>query len=319
MNNLINKKSLEVQTLENIKNSKSKNTNRAYKADFDHFKDFCKNNNLSHNKPEPKTISIYLTDLSIKGFKYSTIRRRLVSISLANKLSGNYIDTKHPVIDENLKSIRRKIGSFQRGKSPISLNELNEIVELIDNEQKKISLRAIRNKAMILIGFSGGFRRSEIVSLDFEDITFVYEGIKIFLKKSKTDQYGEGFLKGIPYFDEEKLCPVKALKKWLEVSKISKGPIFRKISKSQNILNNRLTDQSVALIIKKYINYSGLNYHNFSGHSLRSGFATTAASLGADERSIMNMTGHKSTNMVRRYIRETNLFSNNALNKIAKI
>jgi integrase len=144
----------------------------------------------------------------------------------------------------------------------------------------------------------------------------VPEGLKITLKRSKTDQYGEGMLKGLPYFSNENYCPVMNLKKWLDLSNINSGPIFRRFSKGSNITNNRLTDQSVVLLIKKYLNLAGIENSNYSGHSLRSGFATVAAESGADERSIMSMTGHKTTQMVRRYIKEANIFKNNALNKI---
>ena len=140
--------------------------------------------------------------------------------------------------------------------------------------------------------------------------------MKITVKRSKTDQFGEGMIKGLPYFSNSDYCPVNNLKKWLELSKIKDGPIFRRFAKGSNITNNRLSDQSVVLIIKKYLKIAGIDNTNFSGHSLRSGFATAAAESGADERSIMAMTGHKTTQMVRRYIREANIFKNNALNKI---
>ncbi len=123
-------------------------------------------------------------------------------------------------------------------------------------------------------------------------------------------------IKGLPYFTNEKYCPVINLKKWLEVSEIKSGPIFKRFSKGLNLTNKRLTDQSVVIIMKKYLKLAGIENKNFAGHSLRSGFATVAAESGADERSIMAMTGHKTTQMVRRYIREANIFKNNALNKI---
>ena len=157
---------------------------------------------------------------------------------------------------------------------------------------------------MILIGFAGGFRRSELVSIDYEDVDFVNEGVKIFVKRSKTDQSGEGMTKGIPYFSNTNYCPVVTLKKWIKESQISSGKIFK------------MSDKNVALILKKYAGIAGLDRNKYSGHSLRSGFATSTAELGAEERSIMAMTGHKTTQMVRRYIKEANLFKNNALNKI---
>tara|TARA_A100001234_G_C12499720_1_gene331375 strand:- start:293 stop:763 length:471 start_codon:yes stop_codon:yes gene_type:complete len=154
------------------------------------------------------------------------------------------------------------------------------------------------------------------VSIDHEDIELVPEGLKITIKKSKTDQFGEGMIKGLPYFTNKIYCPVIHLKKWLEISKIKEGPIFRRFSKGMILTDKRLTDQSVVLLIKKYLNLAGIDNKNFAGHSLRSGFATVAAEFGADERSIMAMTGHKTTQMVRRYIKEANIFKNNALNKV---
>ena len=145
---------------------------------------------------------------------------------------------------------------------------------------------------------------------------FVPEGLKINLKRSKTDQFGEGTIKGLPYFDSYQFCPVESVKKWIEISKIKNGPLFRRFTKGSNLSTNRLSDQTVALIIKKYLQLAGIDSKNYSGHSLRSGFATSAAEFGAEERSIMAMTGHKSTEMVRRYIKEANIFKNNALNKI---
>ena len=174
----------------------------------------------------------------------------------------------------------------------------------------------LKDKTIILVGFAGGFRRTELTSIDYEDLEFVPEGLKINIRKSKTDQFGEGMLKGLPYFDDENYCPVTNLKRWLEISNIKSGPIFRRFSKGSILTNNRLTDQSVVLLIKEYLRLAGIENVNFSGHSLRSGFATVAADSGADERSIMAMTGHKTTQMVRRYIREANIFKNNALNKI---
>jgi integrase len=230
-------------------------------------------------------------------------------------MKGHYLDTKHPVIIENLMGIKRRKGTIQKGKKPILINDLKKLVDVI-NQEKTADIKKLRNKAILIIGFSGGFRRNEIVSLDLEDIEFVFEGVKITVKKSKTDQFGEGMIKGIPHFNESLYCPVTTLKRWINISKIKKGPLFRRFSKGSKLSENRLTDQSVALIIKSYLTKAGINSQNYSGHSLRSGFATSAAEAGAEERSIMSMTGHKSTEMVRRYIKEANLFKNNALNKI---
>jgi len=319
MNELVTDlKSLELETLKNLRSSKAANTLRAYKADFQHFSAFCAKNSLSSMPTDPKILSLYLTHLSATS-KFSTLKRRIASISVIHKIKGHYLDAKHPIIMENLHGIKRAKGSSQKSKKPILINDLKQIINVIDqylsnNElgeadcivsvsPKKIRNK-IRDKAIILVGFSGGFRRSELVNIYYDDIEFVSEGVKIFIKRSKTDQSGEGMVKALPYFDNKNFCPVLALKNWIEHSEIKSGKLFE------------ISDKSISLIIKKYASLAGLDSNKYGGHSLRSGFATSAAESGAEERNIMAMTGHKTTQMVRRYIQEANLFKNNALNKI---
>ena len=302
MNDLVTDvKSLELETLKNLKSSKASNTLRAYKADYKNFASFCIKNGFKPMPSEPKIISLYLTFLS-KSSKFSTLKRRLASISVIHRLSGHYIDIKHPMITENLLGIKRIKGSYQKAKKPILINDLKLIINAIDKDKNEKN--KVKNRALILVGFAGGFRRSELVAIHYEDVDFVPEGVKIFVKRSKTDQSGEGMTKGIPYFSNQKYCPVISLKNWIEKSEIKSGKIFD------------MSDKSVALTVKKYTAIAGLDSNKYSGHSLRSGFATSTAELGAEERSIMAMTGHKTTQMVRRYIQEANLFKNNALNKI---
>ena len=199
--------------------------------------------------------------------------------------------------------IKRKKGINQKSKKPLLINDLKLLINVL-HENNQNNIKKLRDKTIMLLGFTGGFRRSELVQIEYEDLDFVSEGVKIFIKRSKTDQSGEGMLKGIPYFNDEKYCPVKSLLEWIKYSKVKSGRIFN------------ISDKTVALIIKKYSNLAGLDSNKYAGHSLRSGFATSAAEAGAEERSIMSMTGHKSTEMVRRYIKEANLFKNNALNKL---
>jgi len=316
MSNLItDMKALQEETLLNLQSSKANNTVRAYKSDFNDFGLFCAQNGFKSLPSEPKIVSLYLTHLSIKDIKMSTLKRRLVSIGVIHKLKGHYLDTKHPIIIENIMGIKRRKGSIQKAKKPLLINNLKILINVID-EYNNQDIKKFRDRSIILIGFSGGFRRNEIVSLDYDDLDFVKEGLKINLKRSKTDQFGEGSVKGLPYFDNTQYCPVLSLKKWLEISKINSGSLFRRLSKGSKLLESRLTDQTVALLIKKYLKLAGIDSKNYSGHSLRSGFATSAAESGVEERIIMTMTGHKSTQMVRKYIREANLFKNNALNKI---
>ena len=299
MNDLITDvKSLEIETLNNLKNSKANNTLKAYQSDFRDFTAFCVKNGFSSMPTQPKILALYITHLS-KSYKFSTLKRRIASISVIHKLKGHYLDVKHPIIMENLHGIKRTLGSRQKAKKPILINDLKLIINVIDEEKT-------RDKALILIGFAGGFRRSELVNIDYDDIEFVPEGVKILIKRSKTDQSGEGTIKAIPYFDNQEFCPVLALKKYIN----------EKFKDKNNLKIFGISDKSVALIIKKYAEKAGLDASRYAGHSLRSGFATTAAEFGAEERNIMAMTGHKTTQMVRRYIQEANLFKNNALNKI---
>ena len=247
---------------------------------------------------QPKILALYITHLS-KSSKFSTLKRRIASISVIHKLKGHYLDTKHPIIMENLHGIKRTLGSRQKAKKPILINDLKLIINVIDKEK-------IRDKALILIGFAGGFRRSELVNIYYEDVEFVPEGVKILIKRSKTDQSGEGAIKAIPYFDNQEFCPVIALKNYIN----------NKFTDNFERRIFEISDKSVALIIKRYADKAGLDSSRYAGHSLRSGFATSAAEFGAEERNIMAMTGHKTTQMVRRYIHEANLFKNNALIKL---
>ena len=302
MNDLITDvKNLELETLKNLKNSKAHNTLRAYQADFKDFTKFCLKNSFNSMPSDPKIIALYLTHLSSFS-KFSTLKRRLASIKVIHRLKGHYIDTKHPIIAENLMGIKRKMGVKQTSKKPILINDLKLIINVINKDQNEY--KKLQNKALILIGFAGGFRRSELVSIEYEDIEFVNEGVKILVQRSKTDQTGLGMIKAIPYFQNKIYCPVTSLRDWISYSKISDGKIFK------------ISDKTVALTIQKYALLAGLDKTKYAGHSLRSGFATSTAETGADERSIMAMTGHKTTQMVRRYIQEANLFKNNALNKI---
>ena len=308
-------KAIQEETLLNLQNSKAINTVRAYKSDFNDFGLFCAKNGFKSLPSEPKIVALYLTYLSTKDAKMSTLKRRLVSIGVIHKLKGHYLDTKHPLIIENIMGIKRRKGSIQKGKKPLLISNLKIIIDVIDQETKE-EIKRLRDRSIILIGFSGGFRRNEIVSLDYDDLDFVSEGLKIKIKRSKTDPFGEGAIKALPYFDNSQYCPVVSLKNWIDIARINSGALFRRFSKGSRLTEKRLTDQTVALLIKEYLQLAGIDSKNYSGHSLRSGFATSAAESGAEERSIMAMTGHKSSEMVRRYIKEANLFKNNALNKL---
>ena len=274
-------KKLEIETLDNLKLSKAKNTIRAYKSDYNDFVLFCSKHGMQSMPTNPKTVSLYLTYLS-KQSRFSTLKRRLASINVMHKYKGHYLDTKHPVIVENLMGIKRQIGVYQKAKKPLLFNDLKSIIKVI-NKSSASQYKKLRDKTLILVGFAGGFRRSELVSINRDDVEFVKEGVKIFVKKSKSDQSGEGMIKAIPSFKFIEYCPVDHLKNWMFENR---GNLVFPIS-----------DKNVALIIKKHAQSTGLDEKKYAGHSLRSGFATTTAEYGASERNIMAMTGHKSVDM----------------------
>ena len=248
MKNLVTDiKSLQEETLKNLQNSKANNTVRAYKSDFKDFGLFCAQNGFKNLPSDPKIVSLYLTHLSTREVKLSTIKRRLVSIGVIHKMKGHYLDTKHPVIVENLMGIKRRKGTVQKGKKPILINDLRKILKVLD-EQKNEDIKKLRDKSIILIGFSGGFRRNEIVSLDYEDLDFVFEGVKITVKRSKTDQFGEGSIKALPYFENNLYCPVTILKRWLNISKITKGPIFRRFSKGSKLTRRKAMKKTTRVL-----------------------------------------------------------------------
>ena len=214
MSNLITDiKALKEETLLNLQNSKANNTIRAYKSDFKDFSVFCTKNGFKFLPSEPKIVSLYLTHLSSKNHKISTLKRRLVSIGVIHRLKGLYLDTKHPSIIENIMGIKRRKGSVQKSKKPLLISDLKQIINVIDH-QNNDEIKKLRDRSILLIGFSGGFRRNEIVSLDYDDLDFVKEGLKINIKKSKTDQFGEWSFKGLPYFNNNQYCPVLSIKKW---------------------------------------------------------------------------------------------------------
>jgi integrase len=301
---------LHNQTSEYIKQAKSSNTWKAYKADWQDFLSWCNERQQLSLPASPATVAMYLSDRA-NTHKTSSLQRRIASI--AQMHIGNKLDdpTKSPEVKECWRGIRRTKGIAQTQKSPILVDHLKNILQLIPN-----TLLGKRDKALLLVGFTSAFRRSEIVALNYEDLEFSREGVIINLRKSKTDQMGEGRKVGLPYSRDSKQCPVIALKKWLELAAIKEGAIFRGVNRHSQVLPGRLTDRQVANTVKKYCEIIGLDSTLFSGHSLRSGLATSAAIAGASERQIMAQTGHKNSAMVRRYIRDAEVFRDNVVSKI---
>lgn len=290
--------------------SKAENTTRSYRADWEDFIAWCEERSLSPLPADPQTVAFYLTDLADRR-KTSTLQRRLSAISQAHQAAGHDSPTNGYLVRTVWAGIRRTKGTFQEGKDPILVEDLRLIAESLPD-----TLTGIRDRALLLIGFAGGFRRSELVSINREDVKAVPRGMVILLRRSKTDQDGRGEKVGIPRGSRPETCPIRALEAWLTAANITEGPVFRPINRHGQVRKRRLTDRSVALIVKKAVQQVGLDPTRFAGHSLRSGIATSAAMAGKDERAIMKQTRHKSTGMVRRYIRDGELFNENAASDI---
>ena len=299
-----------------LQKAKADNTIKAYSADWRDFADWCEHHKLTALPAAPETIVNYINDLADDA-KANTVSRRITAIS-ENHIAAGYDRENNPakagIVRAAMSSIRREKGTFQHGKSPILL----ETIELLASNFTGSDLPTLRDKALLLLGFAGAFRRSELVSIQVEDLTFTPQGLIIFIPKAKGDQLGKGSTIAIPYAPDAKICAVRAVHEWLEVSGIKSGPLFRAFKRNMAIRNDQLSDKSVALIVKRHIKKAGLDEADFAGHSLRRGFATSAAQHDIDTLSIMRQTRHKSEKMVHRYIEQGNLFKENPLSRMFK-
>lgn len=293
-------------TKQYVDNSKSDNTLRSYRSDWRHFKDWCDKYQLPAKPTNDETYALYLSSLAYEGKKASTIQRRMTAISQAHTLDG-YDSPTTARIKTVWAGIRKMHGASETGKLPILVDTLKLMLNELPDK-----LIGVRDRSLLLLGFSGAFRRSELVNLDVEDIDLSREGLTIRINQSKTDQDGKGQLIGIPYGTNIETCPVRSYLSWLQAAQIESGPVYRAINRHSQISENRLSDRSVALIVKRYIDAIGLDESKYAGHSLRAGLATSAAMLGKSERSIMEQTRHSSEAMVRKYIRMGSLFTENA-------
>jgi site-specific recombinase XerD len=298
---------LRARASEYVRSSKAPNTVRAYQSDWRAFAGWCERQGLIPLPAAPDTVALYLAHMAEAGYKVSTIGRRMISIGLAHKAKGYASPTSDETVKAVWRGIRNTHGVAVSPKSPVLVEDLRRMIRHAPH-----NLLGLRDRALLLIGFAGAFRRSELVSLNVEDVEFTREGLTITLRRSKTDQEGEGRKVGIPYGSHIETCPVRTLQEWLQSAHIESGPLFRRVDKAGRVGLNRLCDRTVARIVKKYTASVGLDERQYAGHSLRAGLATSAAMAGAPERAIMAQTGHKSVNMVRRYIRDGNLFRENA-------
>jgi integrase len=210
-----------------------------------------------------------------------------------------------------MRGIRRTLGTAPAQKSPTLIEDIRAMVNAAD-----AGPLGLRDRALLLLGFAGAFRRSELVALNFEDCGFTRDGLVVTIRRSKTDQEGQGRRVGIPYGSTPETCPVRTVQEWTAQAGISSGPLFRSVSRVGQVQPGGLAGIDVARIVKKLAQRAGLDGAKYAGHSLRAGHATTAAIAGASERSIMNQTGHRSVEMVRRYIREGSLWRENSAAKL---
>jgi site-specific recombinase XerD len=306
---LVSSPSLE-QVREYIRASKAENTLRGYRADWRAFCAWCEGQGLSPLPASPETVAAYIAECAGR-LKVGSIQRRINAIAEAHKAVGLESPTHHAIVTNTMKGIRRTKGTAPTQKAPTLTEDIRAMVDATD-----AGLIGVRDRALVLLGFAGAFRRSELVSLDIEDCAFGKDGLTVTLRRSKTDELGEGRKIGIPYGSNPETCPVRTVQAWVEQTGIVAGVLFRSINRHGHVQPGRLSDIDVARVVKKLAERAGLDAAKYAGHSLRAGHATSAAIAGASERSIMNQTGHRSVQMVRRYIRDGSLFRGNSAGKL---
>lgn len=293
-------------------NAKSPATQDAYRSDWADFVIWCGSRGYMDLPASPQTVAAYLAALADVA-KATTVQRRLAAIRYAHLISGHPTPTTDPYVREVMDGIRRAKGMRPRQAHAATLDPLRAMLATLPDD-----LSGLRDRALLLVGFAGGFRRAALCALDRADITFVPEGMDLVIRKDKTDQAGQGRELSITYGKHRDTCPVRALRAWLDAAGINTGPIFRGVAKGgKTVRTGRLDPGSVARIIKRAAARAGLlDADDFSGHSLRSGLATEAARSGATDNAIMDQTGHTDVRSVKRYIRRGRRFTDNVLNAI---
>jgi len=286
--------------------SRASNTRRAYRADWADFTTWSAAHGRTALPASPASVVLYLSDRAAT-LKPATLQRRLAAISQAHKAADLDAPTTDRAVRRVMTGIRREKGSAQSGKAPAVTRDIKAMVAV-----QPATLRGRRDRALLLLGSAGAFRRSELVALDADDVTATEDGLIVRLRRSKTDQEGSGRTVGIPYGSKPETCPVRAVRTWLTVAAITEGPLFRGVDRHNALAKMRLCDKTVARVVKNAAESAGLDPARYAGHSLRAGLATAAAQAGVSERVIMAQTGHKSLPMVRKYIREGSLFTQNA-------
>ncbi len=283
-------------------------TLRAYAHDWQQFRAWCERNSLVPLPASPQTVIFYSTDLTKnQQRKWNTLSRRLAAISQLHSQAGFESPTRSWAVKQFLQGLRRELGVAPVRKKPVLVADLQEILKHIPD-----SLLGKRDRALLLVGFTGAFRRSELIGLNVEDLEETRDGMVAHIRRSKTDQEGQGRKVGIPPGSEAATCPIRALSEWSTAAQIGSGALFRSVNRHGKVLSQRLSGEGVAMVVKRYIEKLGHDPARFAAHSLRAGLATSAAAAGKSERAIMNQTGHRSVATLRRYIRDGNLFRENA-------
>lgn len=290
--------------------STAKSTRRAYRSDFLHFREWCSAHGVPPLPALPAIVALYLTDLA-RTYKVATIGRRIAAIGGEHRKAGLPSPFAHPQVVEVWGGIRRTLGVAQDRKDAILTADLRRMLEPLTE-----ATIDIRDRALMLLGFAGAFRRSELVALDASDLRFVAEGLEVTLRRSKTDQEGAGRLIGVPPGSNPVTCPARAMRAWIDRSSITDGPLFRSVARGGSVAPTRLAAAAVALIVKRRAKNIGLDPSRVAGHSLRAGFATSAALAGVDALEISRQTRHKSLSMVQRYTRPATIWQMNAAQRV---
>ncbi len=288
-------------------------TLRAYASDLKSFEAWCQRNNLTALPATPEVVGAYLAAAG-EGYAMQTLRRRVAAIARASGVAGYPLDTKHPAIRETLRGIARTHGSRGRRAAALTTSELKALTRACEG-----SLSGDRDRVLLLVGFAGALRRSELVSLDAQKLTWSAEGVKLLLEKSKTDKEGKGVEIMIVYGRHEATCPVRALRQWLEKAEIQTGPVFRKVNKGGNVETQRLSEDGVRQIVIRRAAEAGIKgtlSEPISPHGLRAGFVTTAYRNGVSDEEIMGHTRHRSLSTMRSYVRRSKLKTSEPTGKL---
>lgn len=287
--------------------SRAASTRRAYRSDWNDFVAWCLDHGRDSLPADQATLVGYLDACVTRGLKLSTISRRVSAIKSAHQAAGA-VPQWTAGVDEVWRGIRRQLGVAPDQKAPATLTIVDRLLDQLDLE----TTAGLRDRALLLVGFSGAFRRSELVAIDVEDLDDREGGLVVHVRRSKADQEGKGAELGIPYAEDTDRCPVRALRAWLEAAGIDEGAVFRGVDRWGKVRASRLSSQSVALVVKRHAKAAGLDPDRFAGHSLRAGLATAAAEAGVREDVIQGQTRHKSVEMLRTYVRRGSLFRENA-------